>query len=83
MNVYKHAGIDEAVVKLSRKENTILLTITDEGVGFKNQQAGGSGLGILMMRERVEAVGGKLIVQSTPGKGCQLDATIPVDGVRS
>jgi len=52
------------------------LTIADEGIGFDPTRVGQSGerrgLGLISMRERAEAVGGHLRVESKPGQGTHI-----------
>lgn len=79
MNIYKHANTDVAEISLGVAEDQIRLEISDKGTGFNPQlPATGSGIGLLMMRERIEAAGGILTVQSRPGEGTQLIVIIPV-----
>jgi signal transduction histidine kinase len=58
------------------------LEVADDGRGValdaKGMPSHGSGLGILGMRERAAMVGGKLSIESSPGNGTRLAATIPI-----
>jgi signal transduction histidine kinase len=53
--------------------------VRDDGAGM-DLRSRRPGLGILGMRERVEALRGRLEIESTPGQGFCLSATIPVGG---
>lgn len=55
----------------------VLLTISDDGCGFDSGKAG-AGLGLSSMRERAEGLGGKLVIDSTPGGGTRVTATLPL-----
>lgn len=55
----------------------VTFEVVDDGRGFDRATAGGSGL--TNMRDRVEAVGGALIVTSTPGSGTTIRGRIPVE----
>ena len=82
-NISKHAESDCVTIELTRKESrgngahALLVSISDNGKGADLDQRG-RGLGLLGMRERVEALGGTLSVRSSPGEGLQLEADIPV-----
>jgi signal transduction histidine kinase len=76
-NASKHGGARRAVVEVSEQETTVLLSVRDDGSGF-DPQARTDGFGLLGMRERVELLGGKLLLESAPGKGTTIAASIPV-----
>jgi signal transduction histidine kinase len=79
-NVAKHAQAGHASLHLHRHGGFVDLRIDDDGRGCDPAQAlgaGGSGLG--GMRERLRLYGGRLELQSAPGEGMQLRATIPLD----
>jgi signal transduction histidine kinase len=76
-NVAKYAGANEAIVRLGRSNGDLTFEVVDDGQGFDRATAGGSGL--TNMRDRVEAVGGALIVTSTPGSGTTIRGRIPVE----
>ena len=81
-NVRKHAGAHEATVTLTADgPDRLRVVIADDGQGFlpgprRNGRA--RPLGLTSMRERVEALGGTFQVQSRPGAGTQVTATIPM-----
>ena len=58
----------------------ISLLLEDDGVGFdlKSGRYVTSGVGLLGMRERIEILGGKLTVESSPGNGTRLLAKLPI-----
>jgi two-component system sensor histidine kinase DegS len=75
-NVRKHSGSPTAHVHLERQNGQVTLCVEDAGRGFTQHQDRGSGLG--GMRERVEAVGGVIRVDSAPGKGVRVEVSIPL-----
>jgi PAS domain S-box-containing protein len=74
-NVVKHARATEAALSLRQNGQAVVLSITDNGVGFDTMAKpilGGYGMGTTTMRERAEAIGARLELQSVPGKGTQV-----------
>jgi signal transduction histidine kinase len=76
-NVAKYANATRAVVATSRDDGTLVVAVTDDGVGGADP-AKGSGLRGLL--DRIDAVGGHLSVESPPGKGTRLTVTLPAVG---
>ena len=79
-NVTKHAATSEASIEVSFDENTLTIRIEDKGGGFEqasSEDGGISGWGLLNMRERADAVGGTLTVESKPGQGTQVAVEVP------
>lgn len=69
-NVLRHAGADEAVVRLEYAENVLRVTIRDNGTGFDPEKARRpTSLGLLSMRERAAAIDASLEILSRPGGG--------------
>ena len=54
------------------------VSVRDDGVGFDPSLRSSSAHGLVGMRFRVEAEGGRLFVQSTPGQGTLIRVTLPV-----
>jgi two-component system sensor histidine kinase UhpB len=78
-NVAKHSRASEVCVRISKESEGIRASIVDNGCGFKSEEAWGSkGLGLVRMRERAQAVGGQLIVRSTPGMHTRIEVYAPV-----
>jgi PAS domain S-box-containing protein len=77
-NVAKHAGASRVRVVLKRLNTAASLVVEDDGRGFNPQTVRDAkqGLGLIGIRERVQLVGGKLEVTSTP-KGTTVSVTIP------
>ncbi len=67
------------VVKI---DGTIQIVIQDNGRGFDPDSVGvsetaGSGIGLVMMRERMSTINGRLDITSRPGEGTRITAEIP------
>jgi signal transduction histidine kinase len=76
-NIERHAQASHAAVRLTREDSTAVLTIEDDGVGFRVRGDSG-GNGLRNMRERAEAMGGTLHITSGAGKGTKLRLAFPV-----
>ncbi|TQS45205.1 sensor histidine kinase [Cryptosporangium phraense] len=80
-NVTKHASATRVGVTLTYLEDAVMLDVRDDGVGFDPDAVGerpdGTGMGLTAMRDRLARVDGTLIVESTPGEGTALVATLP------
>ncbi|MFG1946227.1 sensor histidine kinase [Nonomuraea sp. NPDC048826] len=74
-NVAKHAGATRAGLTLSYTGAVVLLDIRDNGTGIHD--ANGKGFGLSSMRQRLRGVGGSLEIESTPGEGTAVSATVP------
>lgn len=72
-NVIRHAGARRCRADLGRDGEDVALTIVDDGLG--GVRAAGNGL--RGMRERVEALGGRLEIVSDPGHGTRLSIRVP------
>ena len=78
-NTLKHAGADRVSISLTSSRDAVLLSIQDNGRGFDLANiARRGGLGLAGMRERAERLGGSLQIDTTPGMGARLSATIPI-----
>jgi PAS domain S-box-containing protein len=74
-NVARHARAGEAALELHcgiRSTKGTLLSVHDDGIGFDTAAVGPDHLGLSIMRERAEAIGAELKVESEPGKGTRI-----------
>jgi signal transduction histidine kinase len=76
-NIAKYANASDATIRLGRSNGDLTFEVVDDGRGFDPATAGGSGL--TNMRDRVEAVGGTLEIQSEPGNGTTVLGRVPVE----
>jgi len=79
-NVTKHARASQVTVKLVGSGNWIGLSVQDNGVGFDVDSSRSGKLGLMSMRERLQAVGGVLHVLTAVGKGTTILAWVPSKG---
>ena len=77
-NVVKHADAHRVSITLVRKEASAVVVVEDDGQGFEPGAVRTGALGFTGMRERVELVGGRLTVESSPGAGTTLVAEVRV-----
>ncbi len=75
-NVAKHANASAVKVDVERDDGLVRLAIRDDGVGGADPARGS---GLVGLRDRVEATGGSLRVESRPGEGTSLLVELPVD----
>jgi signal transduction histidine kinase len=79
-NATKHAAASHVTASLARDGGDLRLAVVDDGVGFDVDQVDAERhFGLQMMRERLEAAGGHLFIESTVGGGTALAARIPAD----
>lgn len=77
-NAIKYSQGRQVSVDLRGSQSGLRLTIVDDGVGFDVNTTWRKGLGLLSMRERLEAVGGSLVIHSKPGAGTRLEVSVPL-----
>jgi two-component system CheB/CheR fusion protein len=79
-NVVKHARTDRAIVTLDEEDDTLVITVEDEGRGFDPttlEPDTEGGFGLFSVRERLRLFGGRLEIDSAPGEGTRMTAVIP------
>ena len=93
-NVIAHSHADKIKISLSKKENSMELLLADNGVGIekedlkhiferlykcdKGRSEKGSGLGLSIVHQLVEKMGGSIAVESIPGKGTEFSLRFPL-----
>jgi signal transduction histidine kinase len=83
VNVRKHSGARNVVVKFDAQEGRWRLIIDDDGRGFdflgrlSHAELDAARKGPLIIKERVRSIGGELVVESAPGRGARLEISIP------
>lgn len=75
-NVAKHSGADRVTVTINVTGDRSVLRVTDQGRGFVIGNHGG--LGLISMRERLRLVGGTMRVSSSPSRGTEVEAVVPI-----
>jgi signal transduction histidine kinase len=72
-NVLKHARASQVVIRLTRVDGSLVVEITDDGIGIPRDQRDG----LTTLRDRIGAVGGSLEVTGGPGEGTTVRARLP------
>ena len=83
-NVGKHSKASAVAIALAHKGKEIILSVTDNGIGFtpgRRRPSTARGIGLGNMRERAASVGGAIEVRSTPGAGTMLNVRAPLSGL--
>lgn len=84
-NVARHAQAQKVSLILNQRKGDLVLIVEDDGQGFLEADshsftAARGRLGLLGMKERAELAGGKLILESVPGKGTAVFVRVPIGG---
>lgn len=79
-NIAKYARAKRVAVSLATRDGVAEISVRDDGVGFDPRQRRSSAHGLLGMRYRVEAEGGRFALESAPGQGTHVRATLPQRG---
>lgn len=80
-NVRKHAKATTVDLSIRRRDGALQMTITDDGMGFDPAARGPSEFprfGLSTMRERAESIGGKLEIDTAPGRGTTVRLEVPI-----
>lgn len=77
-NILRHAKASAVELKLTVTREQIRLKITDDGIGFNEEDTKTSSYGMSLMRERVAEIGGVLTISTAPGQGTMIEVTVPI-----
>jgi signal transduction histidine kinase len=80
-NIARHAQAESVLIQLSESEGEICIEIEDDGRGFdpgKVSHADRRHFGLMGIEERVEILGGKVSIESTPGQGTRIRLQVPL-----
>jgi PAS domain S-box-containing protein len=84
INIVKHAKARNAKILVHKKGNSVQVTVEDDGVGFNVAQtnlrtsSGKGGFGLFSIRERLNYLGGRMMVKSEPGRGTECTLIAPL-----
>jgi hypothetical protein len=79
-NIAKHAEATQVEATLERGEGTVILTVRDNGRGFRTSEPRKEGsYGLVGLRERAFLLGGDIRIESEPGKGTYVEMRMPMD----
>lgn len=76
MNARKHAEAERVRVTLSHREGGVVLEVADDGRGASELH---DGVGLTYMRDRVASLGGRVDIESAPGRGTRLTVSVPLE----
>ena len=89
-NIAKHARASKVGVTLSYLDDLVMLDVRDDGVGFSvaavaepGTAPDGTGFGLSAIRQRLDRVDGSLTIETAPGDGTAINASIPTPTVES
>lgn len=74
-NVAKHAHASRVGLTLSYLDDVVLLDVRDDGKGMNGDR--GTGFGLNSMRQRIRSVGGTVEIETAPGEGTAISASVP------
>jgi signal transduction histidine kinase len=79
-NTIKHAKATELDIHLNQHDSTLNIVVEDNGIGFNNAKSGKeqSGMGLLSIERRINALGGSVIIESKPSNGTSVIINIPL-----
>ena len=77
-NTLRHAKADTLDISLIEREEKVILTVVDDGIGFEVSDEPFSSYGLSNMNERATEIGGTLRIVSIPGEGTKLDCFVPI-----
>jgi signal transduction histidine kinase len=84
INTVRHSGASRVAVALGFAPRGLELRVRDDGRGFDPEaharEARGQHFGVVGMVERAESLGGRLQIQSGPGRGTEVFCFLPYDG---
>lgn len=80
-NTIKHAETDQASIMGQVEDDQLILSVCDEGNGFDVAaiEEDLAGKGLPAVRQRIEALGGTVLIDTTPGEGTEVTITLPHD----
>jgi signal transduction histidine kinase len=76
-NIRKHSEAEQVSVTLRSTRTFVALTVTDNGCGFDPRRLGNDRLGLAGISERVRLLGGAVEIETSPGTGTIVRATLP------
>jgi signal transduction histidine kinase len=77
-NVSRHAHASHVDVQLYATQDTLLMRVSDDGIGRLGKEDKPDAFGLRGMHERISSLGGKLIVTAVPDQGVTVTATVPI-----
>lgn len=80
-NARRHSGSGQATVRLAVEDSAVVVEVSDHGTGFAlaGRGDGQRGLGLIGMQERATMIGGRIVLDSTPGEGTTVRVVVPIE----
>lgn len=83
-NIVKHSKAQKARISIDREDKNVILVVEDFGIGFdvsehKSCLYNSKSFGLFSINERIAYIGGKMEIQSAPGKCTRISLSVPVD----
>jgi PAS domain S-box-containing protein len=81
-NVIKHARVQQASVTVSVMNDQLRIVVSDQGIGFDPAAIGpqSGGFGLFSVQERLLSLGGRIEIDSKPGRGSRFSLVVPLSG---
>jgi PAS domain S-box-containing protein len=82
-NIVKHARVGDATIRVRDHDGQLAVIVEDQGAGFdvheiESRAGAGGGFGLFSIRERLEGIGGHMLIESRPGEGTRTTLTAPL-----
>jgi two-component system, NarL family, sensor histidine kinase LiaS len=77
-NTLRHAKATKLEVLLVKRDQLVILRVSDDGVGFDVDQVKAGSYGLQNMHERALEIGGTLQIVSVPNQGTRLEVKVPI-----
>jgi signal transduction histidine kinase len=78
-NIARHSQATAVEMSLTKRNQSVVLDIRDNGRGIDVAARRQSGLGLVGMETRARGCGGRVLIDSTPGKGLRVEVTCPIE----
>lgn len=73
-NIVKHAHPSHVRIAADVRDDAVILTVEDDGIGFDKAQTAGTSLGLNIMQERAKEIGAEVTIDSAVGRGTRIRA---------
>lgn len=77
-NVLKHARASEVRISLAISGSQVTLVVADNGIGMDTRNSNSTGDGLKNMRTRLQQIGGRMLLESEPGRGTSVTLQAPI-----
>ena len=80
-NTLKHAKAKKMKIAINTEVNKLLIEVMDDGIGFEEKEVKEKkdvGIGLISLSQRIEALGGRLIIKSKKLKGTTISISVPI-----